>query len=210
MSRLYAAIPTRLLAIAPTAFAAVMILHAGVACGQSDQPLVETGHALIAGREIPYQIRNLPVNSFPEIPAAIANVLNTRGCVIPQTYEAHRPENVIHGSFERPGSVDWALLCSVKGYVSLLVFFADASPADPIVLATASNSDRLQPHDLSGELGFNWGIDPASPQRVRDAQAAMTHRPATLDHDCLADSILESKTIYHLYRNGIWENVPTD
>ena len=187
------------------------ILHSVVAQGQSNQPsLVETGHALVAGREIPYLIRNLPVNSFPEIPPAIVNTLNNRGCLIPQTYQAHRPENVIHGSFERPGSVDWALLCSVKGYVSLLIFFADGSPAEPIVLATASNSDRLQPHDLSGQLGFNWGIDQASPQRIRDAQAAMAHHPAALDHDCIADSMLDSKTVYHLYRDGAWETVPTE
>ena len=184
------------------------ILHSVAAHSQGDQPsLVETGHALVAGREIPYLIRNLPVSSFPEIPPAIANTLNSRGCLIPQTYQAHRPENVIHGSFERPGSVDWALLCSVKGYISLLIFFADGSPAEPIVLATASNSDRLQPHDLSGQLGFNWGIDPASPQRIRDAQAAMAHHPAALDHDCIADSMLDSKTVYHLYRNGAWEKL---
>jgi hypothetical protein len=199
------------LPFASASLAVFAILHSVVAHSQGDQPsLVETGHALVAGREIPYRIRNLPVNSFPEIPPAIVNTLNNRGCLIPQTYQAHRPENVIHGSFERPGSADWALLCSVKGYVSLLVFFANASPTEPIVLATASNSDRLQPHDLSGQLGFNWGIDSASPQRIRDAQAAMVHRPSTLDHDCIADSILDSKTVYHLYRNGAWETVPTE
>ena len=196
---------------APALLAVLAILHSVVAHSQGDQPsLVETGHALVAGREIPYLIRNLPVNAFPEIPPAIVNALNNRGCLIPQTYQAHRPENIIHGSFERPGSVDWALLCSVKGYVSLLVFFASASPTEPIVLATASNSDRLQPHDLSGQLGFNWGIDPASPQRIRDAQAGMAHHPMALDHDCIADSMLDSKTVYHLYRNGTWETVPTE
>ncbi len=196
---------------APTLLVVLAILHSVVGQSQGDQPsLVETGHALVAGREIPYLIRNLPVNSFPEIPPAIVSTLNNRGCLIPQTYQAHRPENVIHGSFERPGSVDWALLCSVKGYVSLLVFFADGSPAEPIVLASASNSDRLQPHDLSGQLGFNWGIDPASPRRIRDAQAAMAHHPAPLDHDCIADTMLDSKTVYHLYRNGAWETVPIE
>ena len=102
------------------------------------------------------------------------------------------------------------MLCSTKGKVSLLVFFAGGSPSEPIVLATASNTDRLQPHDASGQLGFDWGIDPASPHRIHDAQAAMAHRPAQLDHDCLADSTLDSKTVYHLYRNGAWETVPTE
>jgi hypothetical protein len=169
--------------------------------------LVQTGKLAVDGREVSYRIRNLPVSSFPELPAAVADALTTRGCLIPQTYEAHRPENVINASLERPGSSDWAVLCSAKGQISLLVFFASAPSASPTVLAEAAATDRLQSHDSSGELGFNWGIDPASPERVHDAQAAMAHRPPQPDHDCLADSTLDSKTVYHLYRNGAWEKV---
>jgi hypothetical protein len=169
--------------------------------------LVQTGKLAVDGREVPYRIRNLPVSSFPELPAAVAEALTTRGCLVPQTYEAHRPENVIHASLERPGSSDWAVLCSAKGQISLLVFFASAPSASPTVLAEAAVTDRLQSHDSSGELGFNWGIDPASPERVHDAQAAMEHRPPQPDHDCLADSTLDSRTVYHLYRNGAWEKV---
>jgi hypothetical protein len=169
--------------------------------------LVETGKVTVDGRELPFRIRNLPVNSFPELPPAIADALNARGCVIPQTYEARRPENVIHASLEGPGSSDWAVLCSAKGQISLLVFFASSSPASPTILAQAAATDRLQAHDSSGELGFNWGIDPASPKRIHDAQAAMAHRPLQPDHDCLADSTLDSRTVYHLYRNGAWEKV---
>jgi hypothetical protein len=169
--------------------------------------LVETGQLLIGGHGVAYRIRNLPVSSFPELPVLIAESLTVRGCLIPQTYEAHRPENVIHASFERPGSSDWAVLCSVKGKVSLLVFFASGSPAQPAVLAQAVETDRLQPHDLTGVLGFNWGIDPASPERVHEAQAGMGHRPVPPDHDCIADSVIDHQTVYHLYRNGAWEKV---
>ena len=196
--------------ILATALAVLAAAGSGLAQNDPATPLVETGQLTINGRTVSYRIRNLPVSSFPDLPPAIADALTARGCLIPQTYEARRPENVVHGSFERPGSSDWATLCSTKGKVSLLVFFAGGSPSEPIVLATASNTDRLQPHDASGQLGFDWGIDPASPHRIRDAQAAMAHRPAQLDHDCLADSTLDSKTVYHLYRNGVWETVPTE
>ena len=80
-----------------------------------------SGRIVIAGQSIPYLVRHLPVSSFPEIPDELAVLLNRRGCLIPQTYEAHHPENVIHASLERPGSSDWAVLCSAEGTVSLLV-----------------------------------------------------------------------------------------
>lgn len=172
--------------------------------------LVDTGRVTVAGRDVPYRIRFLPVSSFPDLPGPVADALNARNCMIPQTYEAHRPENVIHGSLEAPGSSDWAVLCGVEGRVSLLVFFGSGSPEKPIVLAEVAETERLQEHTLSKELGFNWGIDPASPQRIHDAQAGMAHHPRPPDHDCLADSTVDHQTKFHLYRNGVWEIVDVD
>ncbi len=162
-----------------------------------------SGHIVVAGHSIPYLIRHLPVSSFPELPAEFAALLNRRGCLIPQTYEAHQPENVIHASLERPGSSDWAVLCSERGSVSLLVYFS--SPPDKMmVLSAAPETERLQAHDPSGVLGFNWGIDPASPEQIREAQAGLLYRPAPVDHDALADSLVDRHTIYHYYLNGAW------
>ena len=180
------------------------------ALGQNPDRLVETGKVAVEGKMMPYLIRNLPVSSFPDISPAVADSLNAMGCVIPQTYEAHRPENVIHASLERPGSDDWAVLCAVRGKVSLLIFFGRSSADKPIVLKAFAETDRLQAHGGNGQLGFNWGIDPANPERVRDAQAGMAHRPPTLDHDCVADTILDRKTVYRFYRNGAWETVDTE
>jgi hypothetical protein len=72
------------------------------------------------------------------------------------------------------------------------------------VLVTALETERLQAHDASGALGFNWGIDPASPQQVHEAQAGLEQRPARLDHDALADSIVERRTVYHFYAKDVW------
>jgi hypothetical protein len=192
-------------------------LLGGVYCAcllaQAQQPepalarLNESGQIVVAGRATPYLIRHLPVSSFPELPGEFAALLSRRGCLIPQTYEAHRPENVIHGSFERAGSLDWAVLCSEsgsgRGTVSLIVFFASA-PAKLLVLASGPETERLQAHDRSGVLGFNWGIDPASPERVRQAQAGMAHRPALLGHDAVADSIVDGRIVYHFYARDAW------
>jgi hypothetical protein len=192
------------------------ILLCGVALGVfvqalpgQDALLIETGQVSVAGKSTPYRIRHLPVSSFPDLPAPIAAALTTRGCLIPQSYEAHRPENVIHGSFERAGSEDWAVLCSVRTTVSLLVFFSSAA-GNPAVLVEAAETSRLDTHDASGELGFNWGLDRAAPGRIHDAQASMRHRPPVPDHDAIADSTLDGKTIYHLYQDDAWQKVMTE
>jgi hypothetical protein len=166
-------------------------------------PLVVTGQIVVAGRSTPYLIRHLPVSSFPSLPGEFAAQLNRRGCLIPQSYEAHRPENVIHASLERPGSSDWAVLCSESGTVSLLVYFSSA-PTSLLVLSAAPETERLQAHDPSGVLGFNWGIDPASPEQIRTAQIGLLQRPAPVDHDALADSLVDRRTIYHFYVKNAW------
>jgi hypothetical protein len=170
---------------------------------QAPAPLNESGQIIIAGRSTPYLIRRLPVSSFSGLPEELALLLNRRGCLIPQTYEAHHPENVVHASFERAGSSDWAVLCSEQGTVSLLVFFSSA-PAKLLVLAAAPETERLQVHDASGVLGFNWGIDPASPEQIRTAQIGMEPRPERLNHDALADTIVERRTVYHFYVKNSW------
>jgi hypothetical protein len=170
--------------------------------------LLESGHVELNGRSMLYRIRRLPVSSFPDLPAAIAGQLDQRGCMIPQTYEAHRPENVVHASLERNGSSDWAVLCSARGTVSLLIFFGSA-PGDAITLASGLETQHLQTHDASGVLGFNWGIDPATPDAVHEAQTSMTHRPPRLDHDALADSVIDHSTVYRIYAHHAWTVTPT-
>jgi hypothetical protein len=162
-----------------------------------------SGSVVVDGHSTPYLIRHLPVSSFPDLPAAIQEQLDQHGCLIPQTYEAHRPENVVHASFERPGSSDWAVLCSAQGTVSLLVFFGNGS-SRPFTLASAPETERLQTHDPSGVLGFNWGIDPASPQDVHDAQLGMHNPSPRLDHDALADTLVDRHTFYHFYLKSAW------
>lgn len=165
--------------------------------------LNESGRVVLEGHSTSFLIRRLPLNAFPHLPAAIAGELTERGCLIPQTYEAHRPENVVHASLEKPGSSDWAVLCSAQGTVSLLVFF-ESAPQKPITLASVQETDRLQRYDSSGILGFSWGIDPASPEHVHEAQIGLARRPPAPDHDALADSIIDKGTVYHFFSKGKW------
>ena len=169
---------------------------------ESQSALVVRGQIVMGGHATSYLVRHLPPSSFAALPRAVEDELNKRGCMIPQTYEAHRPENVVHGNLEGLGGEDWAMLCAAKGTVSLLVFF-DGN-LKPAVLASAPETERLQAHDASGDLGFNWAIDPASPKQVAEAQAGMYPRPPMLDHDALADAMVDHKTVYHFYAKGAW------
>jgi hypothetical protein len=169
--------------------------------------LSESGQIVVSGHATPYLIRHLPVSSFPQIPAPVRSQLDQRGCLIPQTYQARGPENVVEASLERPGSADWAVLCSQHGMVSLLVFFAGGA-AQPAVLASAPETERLQANAATGVLGFDWGLDAATPQQVRQAQAGMRPRPAPLDHDALAESVIDQTTVYHYYAGDAWVIVP--
>jgi hypothetical protein len=167
------------------------------------QRLVESGQLEMAGQNVPYLIRRLPVNAFPDLPSEVVEQLNQRECMVPQSYEAHHPENVVRASLERAGSSDWALLCSVDGKVSLLVFFGSA-PRRPTVLATLPEKDRLQRHDSSGVMGFDWAIDPATPEAVHQAQSGMERKPPRIDHDALADRMIDGKTRYRFFSKGRW------
>ncbi|HVZ84874.1 MAG TPA: hypothetical protein VG893_14455 [Terracidiphilus sp.] len=186
------------------AIAAGIALAALCAWPQSaPEPYTTTGHVLVEGRSTAYIVHHLPPNAFPDLPASIAAELTGRGCLIPQTYEAHQPENVIHGSFERAGSKDWAALCSADGTASLLVFFGSA-PQAPIVIAAVPETDRLQAHGPGGVLGFDWGIDAASPRAVHDMQSGLAHRPPAPDHDALADSVIDQSVVYHFFTKAHW------
>jgi hypothetical protein len=167
-----------------------------------------SGSVVIDGHPAPYLIRRLPVSSFPDLPPAVKEQLDRRGCLIPQSYEARQPENVIHASLEDPGSSDWAVLCSAQGTVSLLVFFGSSS-SRPFTLASAPETERLQSHGSSGVLGFNWAIDPASPQDVHEAQLGMRRPPPRLDHDALADSVIDRSTDYRFYLSNSWTLIET-
>ncbi len=192
------------------AFASILALAAFIAPAQNSDSgsLNVSGQVFVDGHATPYLIRHLPVNSFPQLPPAVQDALARRGCLIPQTYEAHQPENVVHASLERPGSSDWAVLCSVNGTVSLLVFFS-INYSEPMVLASAPETERLQSHGSSNVLGFNWAIDPASPEDVHEAQFGMRHPPLRLDHDALADSIIDQRTVYHFCSNNAWTLIDT-
>ena len=73
-----------------------------------------------------------------------------------------------------------------------------------MVLASVPELERLQRHDTAGVLGFDWGIDPASPQRVREAQAGIGAPSPSARSRCARRHDVEQKSIYHFFTHNAW------
>ena len=151
-------------------------------------------NGLIQDWERHYRIRLLPISSFPQLPDFVAQQLVHRGCMIPQTYEAREPENVIHGSFEKKGSDDWAVLCSVNRVSTLYVFF-QSDLANPISL-------RHQPD--SEWLGVEWSLDYGSAWGIATHPARLLKPKDSADHDGIDDAFVEKSISIHYFENGRW------
>jgi hypothetical protein len=194
---------------AVTAVIAVLMTTAAtpaLAVVQSDSAAsseqIEAGRVRMpSGADVVYRIRLLPLTSFPALPPAVAAQLERRKCMVPQTYEARAPENVVHGSLERKGSSDWAVLCSVNGATTLYVFF-QSQPGSPIVLRQQRDSEWLG-SEVLGAYGSAWGIARRSPSQVRQARGSGSkHMEA--DHDGIEDAFIEKSSTTHYFQDGSW------
>jgi hypothetical protein len=154
-----------------------------------------------SGAEVVYRIRLLPLTSFPALPSTVAEQLEQRKCRVPQTYEAHAPENVVHASLERKGSSDWAVLCSVNGATTLYVFF-QSQPGSPIVLRQQRDTEWLG-SEVLGAYGSAWGISRRSPSQVRQGRESGSKR-MEVDHDGIEDAFIEKSSTTHYFENGSW------
>lgn len=148
-----------------------------------------------------YRIRLLPVDSFPSLPPGVATRLTSLGCMIPQSFEAQQPENVIHGSFRAPGSSDWAALCSVSGTTTLYVFFAGRY-GSPEALRSQTDTAWLGHEPGSSTWGLAWGIATRSLSDLRESSSIQAAFP--LDHDAIDDSRLEQSDIIRYFHHGQW------
>jgi hypothetical protein len=191
--------------------AAILFVLTAVLRAQSVSPAppepaerIEAGRAhLPNGTEIIYRIRLLPLASFPALPMPIADQLRQKNCMVPQTYEARRPENVIRGAFEKQGSEDWAALCSINGTTTLYVFF-QSRPNEPAVLRRQHNTEWLGA-EVVGAYGSAWGISALRPSQVRAAEPG--NNPGPIDHDGIDDAFVERSSSIHYFRNGEWSTL---
>jgi hypothetical protein len=167
---------------------------------------IETGRVrLPGGNEVVYRIRLLPLASFPSLPAEVTAQLEQRKCMIPQTYEARAPENVVHASLERKGSNDWAVLCSVNGATTLYVFF-QSQPGAPVALRHQRDTEWLG-SEVLGAYGAAWGIGRRSSSQIRQSARRSAGPNAVrmdFDHDGIEDAFIEKSSTTHYFQDGTW------
>jgi hypothetical protein len=155
----------------------------------------------VLGDVVHYRIRLLPVSSFPDLPEPVAAQLRGRGCMIPQTFEAQAPENVVHGSFRAAGSTDWAVLCSVSGSTTLYVFLGGQFDA-PVALRSQPDTTWLGAEPGSKIYGSAWGIAVRSAANLRSTR--QLHGTAIFDHDGIEDARLENSASVRYLQDGRW------
>ena len=166
---------------------------------------IDRGQLTRDGKRWDYSIRKLPPSSFPALPTALRQELEKRQCMIPQTYQAKSPENVVTGEFLEKGARSWAVLCSREGNSTLLVFGSDPlSP--PAELATRKDVEATVPRVITPGLGFAWGIDNAHPKRIRSFQ----FNKDRYDHDGVEDAMLARGSSIHYCQQGKWTSLQGD
>ena len=140
-----------------------------------------------------YSVHRLQPTAFPELPPNLVTELERRGCTIPQPY-TDRKANVIRGEFAKPGQTDWAVLCSMQGSTSLLVFWNGSATS---TTALAKNPD--DPRRI-----FDWFIRPVDRKFILDHYRAYGGpKPPPIDHEGI-ESGGETASVVLYYYLGKW------
>jgi hypothetical protein len=149
------------------------------------------------------RIVRLSPTAFPQLPAGVVQELQRRGCQIPQTAFTKDRCNVIKGEFARPGQTDWAVLCSLKGVSSILVFW-NGSPKSPAEIA--SLEDRIFLQGIAADrIGYSRQINPVGRnfiQRHYEAYGGPT--PPPLNHLGIDDAFVEKASVVWYFHAGKW------
>lgn len=152
-------------------------------------------------------IRRLSPDDFPQLPGAVRDALKERRCAVPQSFYPERPHNVVSGAFARAGQRDWAVLCSVDGRSSILIFWADGVTPTPAELAPADDATFLQGIG-NDQIGYSRVIDRADTAWIREhAEAYDGPLPKRLDHDGINDAFVEKGSQVLYYEDGAWQGL---
>ncbi len=140
---------------------------------------------------------------FKELPSNLVRELERRSCTIPQEAYTKLRNNVIRGELERRGQTDWAILCSVNGFSSILVFWKE-SENNPAEMARAEDRNFLQ--GMGGDkIGFSRRISAVGKNFImRHYRAYGGPTPPPIDHQGIDDAFVEKASVTHYYYKGKW------
>lgn len=148
------------------------------------------------------KIRRVPVEAFPELPAAVAGVLRARNCRVPQPSPEGAPRNAIRGDFFVKGEAGWAVLCSVNNSTALLAFRNDRD-AKPDTVTIRDDRTYLQMN--SDSISYSRQITTAGHDYImRHYRAYGGPEPPPIDHHGIDDAFLEKASTTWYFYQGKW------
>ncbi len=157
----------------------------------------------VSAREAVGKIRRLPVDAFPEVPPAVAEVLRARICTVPQPSPKGVARNVIRGEFFAKGESGWAVLCSVNHLTALLAFRNDHD-TNPQTIATREDLGFVEVLG-NGTAGYSREIRAVGRDFIMDHYRAYGGpEPPPIDHQGIDDAFLEKASITWYYDGGRW------
>jgi hypothetical protein len=149
------------------------------------------------------RIVRLPPTAFSELPGGVVRELQRQGCTIPQEAYTKKRHNVIKGEFGKQGQTDWAVLCSVKGVSSILVFW-NGSEKNPASIASLEDRIFLQ-GITANQIGFSRGLAPVGKDSImRHYRAYGGTKPPPIDHQGIDDAFIEKASVTWYFYRGKW------
>ena len=149
------------------------------------------------------RIARLSPAAIRELPANVVKELQRRGCTIPQEAYTKKSNNVIKGEFAKPGQMDWAVLCSVKGISTILVFW-NSSEKNPAAIAPME--DRIYIQGVrKDQFWYSRGIRPVGRDFImRHHDAYAGPKPPPINHQGIDDAFVEKGSVIWYFYNGKW------
>jgi hypothetical protein len=161
--------------------------------------------------DIEPRITRLRPAAFRQLPENLVLELQRRNCTIPQPALTEKPANVIKGHFARPDQTDWAVLCSVKGVSSIVVFW-NGSETNPALIEAVPDRKFLQGIG-HGKVAFSRAIGPAGRDSIIVHHIGSDPEPRgpklpPIDHEGIEDAFIEKGSEIHYFYRGKWLKLP--
>jgi len=149
------------------------------------------------------RIVRLPPSAFPDLPRDVVKDLEQRGCGIPQEALTKKPHNVVSGEFAKRGQRDWAVLCSIEGISTILVFW-NGSPVNSAAIAPTEDRAFLQ-SVTANEIGFSRGLYAVEKDFiVRNFEGFGGPKPPPIDHQGIDDAFVGKASRTWYFHAGKW------
>lgn len=149
-------------------------------------------------------ITRLSPSRFQLLPAPVKKDLARRGCTIPQSPEPKTIHNVIRGHFANPTQTDFAVLCSINGQSSILVYWAGNTLQPVARLATSGDEGYLQSLG-PGPMSFSRVLSPTNRNAILTYYREFKGpKPPPIDHQGIDDAFRGKASVIHYFYKGRW------